>query len=150
MVMLRDMRAEEFPAYLAYFLPDYAEEISAAVGLDATAARARAGAEIARDLPLGVATPGHQLLCIDRAGTLVGYLWLRPEPGGAFILDFHILPAHQRQGLARDALAALQARLTAAGTGQLRLRVAAGNSRAQAVYAAAGFRVTGINMARNF
>ncbi len=150
MVTLRDMRVNEYPAYLDYFLPDYAGEISAAFGLDANAARARAEAEMQRDLPQGPATPGQRLLCIDHQGALAGYLWLRPELSGAFILDFHILPALQRRGLARKALAALQADLAATGGSQIRLRVAPDNTRAQAVYAAAGFRVTGYNMAKTF
>lgn len=150
MVVLRDMRVDECPAYLAYFLPDYAAEIGATFGLDAAAARARAEAEIQRDLPQGPETPGQRLLCIDHQGALAGYLWLRPEASGAFILDFHILPALQRRGLARKALAALQAELAAAGGSQIRLRVAPGNARAQAVYAAAGFHVTGLNMAKTF
>ena len=52
------MQSGEFADFIAYFIPDYAEEISANYDEDIGAARARAEREVKADLPLGVETPG--------------------------------------------------------------------------------------------
>ena len=45
MIVLRPMRATEYPAYLDYFIPDYAAEISANYALSPAAALAQAQRE---------------------------------------------------------------------------------------------------------
>lgn len=153
-IELRPMRPDEFPAFLAYFIPDYAAEIAANFGLPEDAARARAAHEVAEDLPQGVETPGQTLLCITQGGpsaeAVVGSFWLRLQQGSttAFVSDFHIFPARQNQGLGRQALAALDTWLASAGFEHLRLRVAADNARARHLYETGGFRTTGINMSK--
>ena len=154
MIALRAMRDSEYSAYLDYFIPDYAVEIVANYGLSEAAARAQAEREIASDLPEGVGTAGQVLLCIvDRsegAEKLVGYLWYRPDAAmrSAFIADFHILSAHQGQGLGKAAMALLEDDLKAQGFTQIKLRVAGDNARARHVYEVSGFQVTGINMSK--
>jgi len=151
MLALRPMRDPEFIAYLAYFVPDYAAEIAANYGVSDAEAFARASREIADDLPAGPGTPGEVLLCIVNDGDgIVGYVWYRPDTAArsAFICDFHILPAHQGQGFGRTALSLIEDRLAAEGITDLRLRVAADNSRARHVYETSGFHTTGINMSK--
>jgi ribosomal protein S18 acetylase RimI-like enzyme len=149
---LRPMRPDEFPAFLAYFIPDYATEIAANFGLPDDAARARAAQEVAEDLPQGVDTQGRTLLCITLGDPeeVVGSFWLRLQQGSttAFVSDFHIFPARQNRGLGRRALAALDRWLASAGFEHLRLRVAADNVRARHLYETGGFRTTGINMTK--
>jgi len=152
MVALRPMRSAEFPAYLDYFIPEYAAEISANYGVSDTAALAQARREIADDLPDGPDTHGQVLLCITADGDddAIGYLWYHPDKDLrlAFISDFHILAAHQGKGFGTRALSALEAALSDAGFEQIRLRVAADNQRAQHIYRTGGFRVTGVNMSK--
>lgn len=154
MIALRPMRESEFPAYLAYFIPDYAAEIAANYGLSRESARAQAEREIASGLPDGVATAGQVLLCIvdpsEAAETLVGYLWYKPDAAmhTAFITDFHILASHQGQGLGKEAMAMLESDLRGKGFTQIKLRVAGDNARARHVYEVSGFHVTGINMGK--
>lgn len=151
LIRLRPMRPGEFAAYLDYFIPDYAEEISANYDVDIAAATARAKREVAADLGQGVETPGQVLLCIvkgDREDVPLGYLWCKPnrDSQSVFISDFYLYPAHRGQGHARAALSLLDDMYAGSGFGDLRLRVAADNEKAQRVYRAAGYRVTGINM----
>lgn len=146
MLTLRPMRSDEFPGYLGYFVPDYTDEIATNYGLTPADARNQAEREIARDLPLGVETAGQTLLCIEDGSTLLGYLWINVADSIAFISDFCILPAYQGRGHGKAALVALRARLGSGGIAQIRLRVAAGNPRALALYERMGFRTTGINM----
>jgi ribosomal protein S18 acetylase RimI-like enzyme len=151
-IQLRPMQADEFDDYLAYFIPDYAAEISANYDLDSAAARARAEREAAADLGEGVETEGQVLLCIAKADdpdmAPIGYLWCKPDAdaGIVFISDFYVFPEQRGMGVARGALAALERWFADLGHQELRLRVAADNARAQKVYQAAGYRVTGINM----
>ena len=63
MIVLRPMRDTEYPAYLDYFIPDYAAEISANYAHSPAAALAQAQREIAADLPDGVNTRGQVLCC---------------------------------------------------------------------------------------
>lgn len=148
------MQQSEYPAYLDYFIPDYAAEISANYGLSEGAALEQAKREVADDLPDGVSTVGQTLLCLVDASagseTHVGYLWYKADTTkrSAFIFDFHILQAFQGKGLARKALEALEDELKAAGVQQIKLRVAGDNARARHVYEAFGFGVTGINMSK--
>ncbi|WP_373008693.1 GNAT family N-acetyltransferase [Hyphomonas sp.] len=119
MIHLRDMQIGEFSDCIAYFIPDYAEEISANYNEAIGAARARAAREVKADLPLGVDTPGQVLLCMvrgDEDDAPVGYLWCKPE-----------------ETVHREA----------------RSRVAADNEKAQRLYLTAGYRATGINMRKS-
>jgi len=152
MFLLRPMRNNEYPAYLEYFIPDYAVEIASNYGLSESASIAEAKREIATDLPDGVNTSGQVLLCLvdrsDSAENLLGYLWYKPDVAmrSAFIYDFHILAAHQGKGLGKQALEILERELQGKGFAQIKLRVAEDNNRARHVYEVAGFRVTGVNM----
>ncbi len=154
MIAFRPMRESEYSAYLDYFIADYAVEIAANYGLSEPAALAQAKREVATDLPDGVHTPGQVLLCLidpsDTAEQLIGYLWYKPDAAmrSAFITDFHIRPAHQGQGLGKQAMQGLERELKSQGFDQIKLRVAADNARARHVYEATGFRVTGINMSK--
>ncbi|HED2411082.1 TPA: GNAT family N-acetyltransferase [Raoultella planticola] len=154
MIMLRPMGEEEYPAYLEYFIADYAHEIAANYRLSAEDSLARAKREIAEDLPEGVNTPGQVLLCLfnqaDHCDEHVGYLWYKPDTATqtVFIFDFYIFNACQGQGLGTQALRAFEREMREQGIEQIRLRVAGDNQRARHVYESAGFWVTGINMSR--
>lgn len=154
MIELRPMRDSEFPAYLDYFIPDYAAEIAANYRLSHEAALAQARREIEAGLPDGVDTAGQVLLCLvdpsEATEALVGYLWYKPDAAmkSAFITDFHILGRHQGQGLGKQAMERLESDLKARGFTQIKLRVAGDNARARHVYEVSGFQVTGINMGK--
>lgn len=155
MIVLRPMRDEEYPAYLDYFIPDYAAEISANYALSPAAAVVQAQREIAADLPDGVNTRGQVLCCLfdesDGAEKRVGYLWYKPdaEMRSAFICDFYIYPTFQGQGLGKQAIAAFEHVLKRQGISQIKLRVAGDNQRARRLYKATGFHITGVNMSKN-
>lgn len=156
MIHLRRMRTSELPGYLGYLIPDYAGEISSNYDVENDVARRRAAQEINADLKSGVETPGQELFCVvknaDASDTPIGYLWCKPDKEGhhVFINDFCILPRQRGNGYAKLVLIALEAVFADTGHSEVRLRVAADNTRAQRVYLAAGFSVTGINMKKSF
>lgn len=150
MIELRPMPEEAYPAYLDYFIPDYADEIAANYRLSHSDAVAQAQQEIAELLPEGVKTPGQVLLCLMHADQHVGYLWYKPDAARrtAFIYDFHILNACQGQGLGKQALRAFEQDLREKGVEQIKLRVAGDNARARHIYETSGFGITGVNMSK--
>lgn len=154
MISFRSMTEEEFPAYLDYFIPDYADEIAANYGLSSDDALLRANKEISDTLNEGVNTQGQALLCLVERSSQndrhVGYLWYKPDTimRTVFIYDFHIFNAFQGQGHAKQALRDFEAYLREKGFKEIRLRVAGDNARARHVYETSGFGVTGINMSK--
>ncbi|HBF31694.1 MAG TPA: GNAT family N-acetyltransferase [Rhizobium sp.] len=147
------MSNSDYAAFLDYFLPDYAQEIASNYARSDDEARRQAQAEIAHSLPDGPQTEGHRLCTIVESApqpTCIGYIWYRPDAKtkSVFIYDFCILPDHRGNGRGKAALQALEIELAHQGYGEIRLRVAADNPRAQHIYQAGGFRVTGMNMAK--
>lgn len=83
------------------------------------------------------------------AGELYGVVGLEREPRAknrhkATVVGMYVAPEAAGQGVGRALLAALVAHARAEGLGSLVLTVTEGNTQAQALYAAAGFRSFGI------
>jgi ribosomal protein S18 acetylase RimI-like enzyme len=152
MIDFSTMTEEQYSAFLAYFIPDYAEEIASNYARSINDALKQAETEIAHSLPDGPQTKGHSLRNIidSNLQVVIGYVWYRPDEAtrSVFIFDFSILPEHRAKGQGKAALRALETMLAAEGYSEIKLRVAADNPRAQHVYQAGGFRITGINMAK--
>lgn len=152
MVRLRPMSAAEYADFIAYFIPDYATEIAENYRLSREAATEQATREIETSLPAAQKTPGHSLTTItfvDKGITqIVGSLWYRVDfiDKSAFIYDFFLQPAFRGKSLASQAMQCLEAKLSAAGIRQIKLRVAAENAHARKVYEANGYQITGYNM----
>lgn len=160
LVRLLPMSEQHYPIYCAYFIEDYAQDLASNHGHDLPTARHKAEQTLRHSLPLGVATPGHSLLCILPAeesgatgsgGAPLGYLWhaLQAARGETFICDFYMAPAHRGRGYGKAAMATLEAELKGMGVDQIKLRVAQGNPRALALYQELGFVITGYNMAKH-
>jgi len=150
MITLREMHEEEFHSYIDVFVPDYADEIVANYGTSHAQAVQKAQNTVATSLPQGTATKGQELLCILLGERIVGYFWYsyQTDDTSIFIQDFYILDDFRGKGYGREAMQALEAHVEAQGVGQIGLRVAADNKRAQHLYVSGGFRITGINMTR--
>lgn len=148
MISFRPMQENEFSLYTEYFISDYAREISENYGLPLADSLEQAKKTIETSFHQGTQTEGEALLSIVKARKIIGYIWYRPDPTGrsVYIYDFHILPDQQGQGYGKQALKTLEDNLSQQGFKHIKLRVAADNIRAQHVYEANGFRVTGINM----
>lgn len=146
--MLRTMTPTEFDQWAIYFVADYAEDLQANYGYAAERAQAEARHALTSVLPHGIATAHQQLLTLEEAGAVVGYLWYQQNETNAFIMDFMVLPHCRGQGHGRRALAELEAHLRAAGVAEMRLRVAADNPRARHLYEACDFQLTGYNMSK--
>ncbi|MGJ8584820.1 MAG: GNAT family N-acetyltransferase [Marinosulfonomonas sp.] len=154
MIEFRAMTSDEFSDFVAYFVPDYATEISRNYDVDLASALLQAERTIQEDLGQGVNTPEQELKCIVLLGDVtdqpVGHLWCKPNPAEktVFINDFYIKPDKRGRGYAREALKALDAKYRELGYSAIGLRVAADNKNAERLYLSAGYKPTGINMRR--
>lgn len=152
--VLRPIDAASFEQLWRVGTADYAAERVRAGQWLPELALARAQAEFAVLLPQGAQTPGHHLLAIadPASGEAVGHLWWAEEERDgrrvAYVYDLAVQPAQQRRGHARRAFEALEAQARAAGLARIDLHVFGHNPGAQAFYAALGYRVTSVMMAR--
>lgn len=154
MVVLREMRQEEYPAYCQYFIDDYSQEIAKNYGHSLNVAIELAKADLHRYFPCGLASNEHSLLCIeaqvDGEFTLVGYLWhsINICDKSTFIYDFFVSSEYRGFGYGTQSILALEAQLHTMGIHQIKLRVAYHNDRALKLYKNVGFEITGFNMSK--
>lgn len=152
MIHIRRMRDTEFPAFVEYFVPDYAAEISTNYDESLSKAEEIARRELENELSMGVDTPGHLLFCIvpsdEGKDTPVGYVWCKPDKNAetVFISEFYIYPAHRGKGYGKFSLSVIENMFRENGYREIKLRVAADNQIAQNLYTGADFIITGVNM----
>jgi ribosomal protein S18 acetylase RimI-like enzyme len=152
-VTLRDMRQDEYDAYMAQLGIEYAESLAASLPLDAAKEKARQ--DRAQFLPQGLATERHHLLVAENAaGHVVGSVWIGLEEPRtkttemAWLHDIKVKEAHRRSGYATAILAAVEELAREAGATQLGLNVFGQNLSAIALYQACGYEVTTQQMAK--
>lgn len=154
MVVLRNMRQEEYPAYCQYFIDDYSQEIAKNYGHSIEQATELAKSDLYRCFPNGLESGDQSLLSIDAEIdgrlSLVGFLWHSVDitDHSAFINDFFVLSEHRGLGYGSQAISVLENQLYAMGILQIKLRVAYHNERALKLYKQAGFAITGYNMSK--
>lgn len=85
-----------------------------------------------------LAAPGVHLVAGE-----AGFALIRVAAGEAELLTIAVAPDARRRGRGRALLAAAEARATAAGASEMFLEVAADNTAARTLYAAAGYAVAG-------
>lgn len=154
MIILRNMRNDEFSAYCDYFVTDYSEEITLNYGHSPTVAHDLAKQALTDSFPNGLESDEHTLLCIEANlnGQLkvVGYLWhaIKKSESSTFIYDFYIDAAFRAKGYGKQAMNQLEQQLADVGIKQIKLRVAYHNQRALSLYQAVGFTISGYNMSK--
>lgn len=152
MTLLAPMDQATFDAFKSASLAEYAEDNVLAGRWRTGDALARAQAEFDRLAPQGLQSPGHRFFSILSAegGPVAGHLWLAlSETDGeriGFLYNIRLEPAFRGQGHAARALAELDRLALELGVTVLRLHVFALNARALALYRAAGYGITGMNM----
>ncbi|EHH2556953.1 GNAT family N-acetyltransferase [Vibrio parahaemolyticus] len=155
MVVLREMRQDEYPGYCQYFIDDYSQEIVQNYGHSIEVATDLAKKELHRCFPEGLEGKEHSLLCIDAEvdGQIkhVGYLWhsINATDKSTFIYDFFVSDEYRGLGYGTQAISVLEKQLQEVGVNQIKLRVAYQNERALKLYQEVGFVITGFNMSKN-
>jgi ribosomal protein S18 acetylase RimI-like enzyme len=153
--VLQPMTATHFERFVRNSTVGYADDKVRAGQWPVATALEQSQAEFNRLLPQGLATPGQHLFdIVDQAtGEVVGNLWFAaegtPEAPTAYVYDLTVLPQHQRKGHARRAFMALEDKARALGLPRIDLHVFGHNPGAQALYAALGYQVTSVTMAKD-
>ncbi|MBG0760511.1 GNAT family N-acetyltransferase [Vibrio cidicii] len=154
MILLREMRQDEYPDYCQYFIDDYSQEIAENYGHSLDLAIELAKKDLYRCFPDGLESSEHSLLCIDAEidgrMKLVGYLWhsVKIEERSTFIYDFYILNEYRGFGYGTQSISEFENQLKYNGINQIKLRVAYYNERALKLYKDVGFEITGFNMSK--
>ncbi|MDV7106140.1 GNAT family N-acetyltransferase [Vibrio sp. TH_r3] len=154
MIVLRAMRAEEYPRYCQYFIDDYSHEIAKNYGHSMELAIELAKKDLHRCFPNGLEGDEHSLLCIDAdvngKQNLVGYLWHSDnvKDKSTFIYDFYVFSDYRGLGYGTEAISVFEKQLQGRGINQIKLRVAYHNERALKLYQEVGFVITGFNMSK--
>ncbi|MEX5410024.1 GNAT family N-acetyltransferase [Atlantibacter hermannii] len=145
---LTPMTSVEFPAYRAFFVEEYAQDLAVTRHITLEAARRDAAQSIDNFLPQGPGSEGGRLWCIVTSDTeeTIGYIWVGLNGHVAWIYDFCLLTVWRGKGHGRGAMMLLKQTLSAMGMHEIGLRVASNNPAAKALYEQSGFAVTGYNM----
>lgn len=146
---LRPVTAEEYEAFRARLVRDYAADHVRGGDLPADEAERRASWQVAELLPDGPSTEGHLLLTADdSAGEPVGFVWLAPhdKSGTAWIYDIEVHPQHRGKGYGRALLQAAEDETRRLGVAAIGLNVFGANSVGLALYESAGYAVTSLQM----
>ncbi len=152
MTLLSPMTESEFAAYLAFAVPDFAQDKVKAGQWAPAESLELSRTSYAESLPLGLATPGQFLFTVREGATSeqIGMLWFAvQERAGqrvAFVYDVAIDAQHQRKGHATRVFAALEREVQQRGLSGIALHVFGHNAGAQALYQKLGYLPTNINM----
>jgi ribosomal protein S18 acetylase RimI-like enzyme len=153
MVTLEPIGTEAWEAWRRNAILGYARDNVRIGAWPAGGAEARASADLAKILPDGQATPGHDFRSIVNEDRLVvGVLWFAPNEAphrrAIFIWDIVISAGFRGRGYGRAALEALEPIALALGYGEIELHVFGDNEVARNLYRSAGFVETNVSMVK--
>jgi GNAT superfamily N-acetyltransferase len=145
-VALRPMSAEEYRAYVAWAVPDYAEEIRRNTGIEPDDALRTARRGFDDILPEGRTTEGHRMLVAEDAasGEHVGILWIarqqRQGVRAAWVYDIFVEEPLRGQGYGRRLMELAEEQARELGVQRLELNVFGDNERARRLYGSLGYK----------
>lgn len=147
------MSEDEFAAYRAKAIPEYAADKAATGRWSAEEAEEQAAQEYDQLLPDGVHTAGMRMFVAENGdGARVGILWLGvdyPREGAVWIYDIEIDEAHRGTGLGRQLLAAAEQEARRLGAAAIGLQVFGANKLARSLYESAGYEPVSILMRKS-
>ena len=139
------MTAEEFRAYRAWAVPDYAEEVRRNTGIGEAEALRHAERLVLDLLPDGLATRGHRLLTATNpdTGEKVGLLWIAVQPregvAVALIYDIQVEEPLRGRGYGRHLMELAEEQARDMGLARIELNVFGDNPVARALYERLGY-----------
>jgi ribosomal protein S18 acetylase RimI-like enzyme len=148
---LHPIAAAEFEGFFAHFRERYIAERMEADRFTRGEAEEFVAVQHQAILPLGAATPGHELLwAFDSAGQRVGLVWLYVNGvmRQAFLYQIEVFEPFRRRGLGRELLAAAEELAKSKGARSIVLNVFDTNQPAIGLYQAAGFTTVSHSMCK--
>jgi ribosomal protein S18 acetylase RimI-like enzyme len=138
------MTEQEYTAFMAATLPDYAADRARAEELPLEEEQAAASEQIAGLLPQGLQTPNHYFWrVVTEEGAAVGSLWVfhNAAQRRAFIYDIVIDEAQRGKGYGEATMRAMEEALRPMGVTHIALNVFGFNTTARALYDKLGYQV---------
>jgi len=154
MLKLQAMTEDEYLAYKAWLVEDYAGDLSRNFRLPMDEARANSAREIDGALSQGLSTPNlffyNILLAADGGESRLGYLWIEVDSQRkrCFINDIYLHAEFRHQGWGRKVLELLETDMKQQGITRIGLSVFGDNTNAQEFYRKMGYVVTNMNMVK--
>ena len=154
MIRLVPMTEDDYEAFIAWAIPDYAAEQVKSGAWDEETALEKAEQAFKELLSEGLAATNQSFYVIQDEATEqnVGYIWfgIREESGRKFVAlyDIVIHAAHRRQGYGLQALQAMEKQAQEQGASRVILHVFGHNTGARALYQQAGYVERNVTMVR--
>lgn len=149
----RPLREDEYTAWHRTVMDEYARDIAGHGGTDPDLARRKAEGDMARILPLGLATADHTILVLEAAGERVGRLWVGPRSIDGrrvlFVWDVEIDPSFRGRGYGRGAMLLAEELAREQGLGHIELNVFGGNEVARSLYRSLGYAERAVAMGKD-
>lgn len=146
--VVRPMTEAEYPGWAARKRDEYIDAWTRR-GVPEAQARDKADADDRAALPDGLATPGVLLRVLEADGEAVGDLWVgRRDEETGFVFNVRVAEGRRGRGHGRTLMLAAERECLAAGLRRLGLNVFAGNEAAEGLYAALGYGVTQVHLAK--
>jgi ribosomal protein S18 acetylase RimI-like enzyme len=154
-VRLRPLREDEYEAFYADTVEEYARDLEENGGLTREHARTKSVRDHESVLAAGLDTP-DQFLCVaeDDDGRRLGVVWwaLQTSRVGvrrAYLYWIAIDETERGRGLGRAAMLALEDEVRAHGLDRIELNVFAGNEVARGLYVSLGYVESAVHMGKS-
>ena len=154
MIRLVPMTAEDYQQFMAWAVPDYAQQQVKAGYWSPEGSTEKAEKVFEGLIPEGLATASQSFYVIEdeETGRQIGYMWsgVRDEGDRPFVVlyDLVILEPYRRQGFGRQALSTLEDKVLEQGLKRIALHVFGHNEGARALYWGSGYTEKSITMAK--
>ncbi len=149
---LHSIAFADFDSFFAHFRERYIAERMEADRFTRQEAEEFVAVQQQAILPLGAATPGHELLwAVDAAGQRIGLVWLYVNGAmrQAFLYQIEVFEPFRGRGLGRELLAATEELARSRGVRTMVLNVFATNQSAIGLYHTAGYVTVSHAMAKS-
>ena len=150
-VRLRPVTEDEFVAFRARAVPEYAAELARSRRMPEEKALASSEQTLPSSLAELRAQPHQTLDRVTSLGEDVGWLWLAPDehsPDTLFVYDVEIDEPYRGRGLGRAAMLAAEEVARQAGFTTIALNVFGWNTRAESLYRSLGYQVQSTQLAK--
>lgn len=150
-VRLRELTAEELPAFIEAGDRFYVDDLVTHAGLTEERAREKSKRDHALSFPGGEVQRGHHVCAIEESdsGERLGRMWFAlRDDGTAFLYQVELDPSVRGRGLGREAMRLLEARARELGAARVELNVFGGNDVARGLYRSLGYAEQAVQMSK--
>ena len=150
---LRAVRPDEYAAWRAVEMDEYARDIAENGSTPPAAARVKAERDMEEILPNGLDTPRHFAFVLTHGERSVGRLWLseREIDGrrSLFIFDIQVDEVHRGRGFGRAAMQLAEREALVRDIHRIELNVFGGNTVARGLYRSLGYVERSVRMGKD-